>query len=159
MKASSSPISRTQQGTRTSLAHPATIDHLLGLGVTTVELLPIHAMVSEPHLVRMGLVNYWGYQPVSFFAPHPAYSSRRDPLGPADAFMPPVAENTVTASTLAAGADIGKDNGAMDFIANATGAIYAKSWTPQLQKLAAGQQTPDALLASVQKDYESQVRN
>ncbi|MEV4620641.1 ABC transporter substrate-binding protein [Asanoa sp. NPDC049573] len=81
------------------------------------------------------------------------------PMGPADAYMPPVQEGTVTASTLAAGATIGKDNGAMDFIANATGAIYAKSWTPQLQKLAAGQQTPDALLKSVQKDYETQVKN
>ncbi|MEV4539253.1 ABC transporter substrate-binding protein [Asanoa sp. NPDC049518] len=81
------------------------------------------------------------------------------PMGPADAYMPPVQEGTVTASTLAAGATIGKDNGAMDFIANATGAIYAKGWTPQLQKLAAGQQTPDGLLKSVQKDYETQVKN
>jgi raffinose/stachyose/melibiose transport system substrate-binding protein len=80
------------------------------------------------------------------------------PMGPSDAYMPPVQQNTVTAATLAAGATIGQDNGAMDFIANATGAIYAKSWTPQLQKLAAGQQTPDALLKSVQKDYESQVK-
>lgn len=79
------------------------------------------------------------------------------PMGPAEAYMPPVAQGTVTASTLAAGATIGKDNGSMDFIANATGAIYAKSWTPQLQKFAAGQQTPDGLLKSVQKDYTSQV--
>ncbi|HEV7711480.1 MAG TPA: ABC transporter substrate-binding protein [Asanoa sp.] len=81
------------------------------------------------------------------------------PMGPADAYMPAVQEGTVTASTLAAGATIGKDNGAMDFIANATGAIYAKGWTPQLQKLAAGEQTPDALLKSVQKDYKTQVKN
>ncbi|GIE82982.1 hypothetical protein Aph02nite_89320 [Actinoplanes philippinensis] len=81
------------------------------------------------------------------------------PMGPADAYMPAVKEGSVTAATLAAGAVIGQDNGAMDFIANATGAIYAKSWTPQLQKLAAGQQTPEALLAAVQKDYESQVKN
>lgn len=80
------------------------------------------------------------------------------PMGPADAYMPPIQQGTVTASTLNAGATIGQDNGAMDFIANATGAIYAKSWTPQLQKLAAGQQTPGALLGSVQKDYESQVK-
>jgi len=80
------------------------------------------------------------------------------PMGPSDAYMPPVKEGTVTAATLAAGATIGQDNGSMDFIANATGAIYAKSWTPQLQKLAAGQQAPDALLKSVQKDYESQVK-
>ncbi|GAA3929261.1 ABC transporter substrate-binding protein [Actinoplanes auranticolor] len=80
------------------------------------------------------------------------------PMGPTDAYMPAVGKDTVTASTLAAGATIGKDNGAMDFIANATGAIYAKSWTPQLQKLAAGQQTPQGLLTAVQKDYESQVK-
>jgi raffinose/stachyose/melibiose transport system substrate-binding protein len=80
------------------------------------------------------------------------------PMGPADAYMPAVAKDTVTAATLDAGATIGEDNGAMDFIANATGAIYAKSWTPQLQKLAADQQTPEELLKSVQKDYESQVK-
>jgi raffinose/stachyose/melibiose transport system substrate-binding protein len=80
------------------------------------------------------------------------------PMGPADAFMPTISEGTVTASTLAAGAKIGQDNGAMDFIANATGAIYAKSWTPQLQKLAAGAVEPKALIASVQKDYESQLK-
>ncbi|MFF5250416.1 ABC transporter substrate-binding protein [Streptosporangium sp. NPDC000095] len=79
------------------------------------------------------------------------------PMGPADAHMPPLAQDTVTASTLAAGAKIGEDNGAMDFIANATGAIYAKSWTPQLQKLVGGQQTPEGLLKSVQSDYQSQV--
>jgi raffinose/stachyose/melibiose transport system substrate-binding protein len=80
------------------------------------------------------------------------------PMGPSDAYMPAVQQNTVTAATLAAGAKIGQDNGSMDFIANATGAIYAKSWTPQLQKLVAGQQNPDALLKSVQKDYVSQVK-
>ncbi|AWS43760.1 ABC transporter substrate-binding protein [Streptosporangium sp. 'caverna'] len=79
------------------------------------------------------------------------------PMGPADASMPQVTPGTVTESTLAAGAQIAKDNGAMDFIANATGAIYAKSWTPQLQKLVAGEQRPDALLKSVQEDYLSQV--
>jgi raffinose/stachyose/melibiose transport system substrate-binding protein len=79
------------------------------------------------------------------------------PMGPADAPMPAVAQGTVTAETLAAGAKISQDNGAMDFIANATGAIYAKSWTPQLQKLFAGEQTPDGLLKSVQSDYQSQV--
>jgi raffinose/stachyose/melibiose transport system substrate-binding protein len=80
------------------------------------------------------------------------------PMGPADAEMPPVKKGSVTASTLDAGSKIGQDNGAMDFIANATGAIYAKGWTPQLQKLVAGQQSPDALLKSVQSDYESQVK-
>jgi raffinose/stachyose/melibiose transport system substrate-binding protein len=79
------------------------------------------------------------------------------PMGPSDAFMPPSAEGSVTAGTLGSGAKVVADNGAMDFIANATGAIYAKSWTPQVQKLAAGQQTPEGLLSSVQKDYESQT--
>jgi raffinose/stachyose/melibiose transport system substrate-binding protein len=79
------------------------------------------------------------------------------PMGPADASMPAIQQGTVTAETLAAGAKISQDNGAMDFIANATGAIYAKSWTPQLQKLFAGEQTPDGLLKSVQSDYKSQV--
>ncbi|WP_121193312.1 ABC transporter substrate-binding protein [Motilibacter peucedani] len=80
------------------------------------------------------------------------------PMGPADAFMPPVKEGTVTAATLEAGAKIGQDNGAMDFIANATGAIYAKSWTPNLQKMVGGQQTGDGMLAAVQKDYQSQLK-
>jgi raffinose/stachyose/melibiose transport system substrate-binding protein len=79
------------------------------------------------------------------------------PMGPADASMPPMAQDTVTASTLAAAAQVDKDGTAMDFIANATGAIYAKSWTPQLQKLVAGDQTPDGLLQSVQHDYTEQV--
>lgn len=80
------------------------------------------------------------------------------PMGAQDAYMPAVATDTVTGQTLAAGTKIGQDNGGMDFIANATSAIYAKSWTPQLQKLAAGQQQPDALLKSVQSDYESQIK-
>jgi raffinose/stachyose/melibiose transport system substrate-binding protein len=79
------------------------------------------------------------------------------PLGPADAPMPDVEQDTATAATLAAGAEIAKNNGAMDFIANATGSIYAKSWTPNLQKLVAGQQTPQGLMKSVQADYERQV--
>jgi raffinose/stachyose/melibiose transport system substrate-binding protein len=79
------------------------------------------------------------------------------PMGPPDAYMPDVDPDTVTASTLAAGAQIGTDNGAMDFIANATGAIYAKGWTPQLQKLVGGEQTPEGLLSAVQDAYEDQV--
>jgi len=81
------------------------------------------------------------------------------PMGPADAFMPPVKEGSTTAATLAAGAQLSEANGAMDFIANATGAIYAQSWTPNLQKLVAGEQTPEGLLSSVQSDYESQIGN
>lgn len=79
------------------------------------------------------------------------------PIGPANAHMPATESGTVTAGTLAAATQISQGNDAMDFIANATGAIYAKSWTPQLQKLVAGQQTPDGLLKSVQGDYASQL--
>ncbi|MDT0157948.1 extracellular solute-binding protein [Microbacterium sp. ARD32] len=79
------------------------------------------------------------------------------PMGAVGAYMPPVEEGTTTAATLGAGDVIGEVNGAMDFIANATGAIYAQSWTPNLQKMVAGEQTPAGLLESVQSDYESQV--
>lgn len=79
------------------------------------------------------------------------------PMGPVDAFMPEIDPNSVTAQTLAAGATVGANNGSMDFIANATGAIYAKSWTPNLQKLFAGEQTPEGLLSSVQADYLDQI--
>jgi glycogen operon protein len=60
------------------------IPYLRELGITAVELLPVFAF--DPQACPPGLVNYWGYQPVSFFAPHPAYSSRRDALGPVDEF-------------------------------------------------------------------------
>lgn len=63
------------RGTYAGLAHPVTIEHLRGLGVTTLELLPIQAIADEPHLTRRGLVNYWGYNTLGFFAPHPAYAT------------------------------------------------------------------------------------
>jgi len=79
------------------------------------------------------------------------------PMGPTDAFMPEIDADTVTAQTLAAGATIGEDDGAMEFIANATGSIYAKSWTPNLQKMVAGEQDPAGLLSTVQADYEKEI--
>jgi glycogen operon protein len=63
------------RGTYAGLAHPAFVEHLLALGVTAVELLPVHHFVSEPHLLRRGLTNYWGYNTLGYFAPHAAYSS------------------------------------------------------------------------------------
>ena len=63
------------RGTYAGLAHPAFIEHLQSLGVTAVELLPVHHFVSEPHLLRRGLTNYWGYNTLGYFAPHAAYSS------------------------------------------------------------------------------------
>jgi glycogen operon protein len=65
------------RGTYAGLAHPAAIDYLTNLGVTAVELQPIHQFVSEPALQRRGKANYWGYNSIAFFAPHGAYSSRR----------------------------------------------------------------------------------
>ncbi|WP_338751104.1 glycogen debranching protein GlgX [Janibacter alittae] len=67
------------RGTYAGLAHPATIEHLLDLGVTSVELLPVHAHVDEPHLRDLGLTNHWGYNTIGFFAPHAAYASSSEP--------------------------------------------------------------------------------
>jgi isoamylase len=63
------------RGTYAGLAHPAIIEHLQRLGVTAVELMPVHHFLSEAQLLRNGLVNYWGYNTHGFFAPHAAYSS------------------------------------------------------------------------------------
>ena len=63
------------RGTYAGLAHPAVIDHLKRLGVTSIELLPVHHFVPEPALLRRGLTNYWGYNSIGYFAPHAAYSS------------------------------------------------------------------------------------
>ena len=63
------------RGSYAGLAHPAVIEYLVALGITTVELLPVQQFVSEPGLLRRGLTNYWGYNTVGFFAPHAGYSS------------------------------------------------------------------------------------
>ena len=64
-----------ERGTFAAFAHPAFIDHLLSIGVTTVELLPVHAFLQQRALVNRGLRNYWGYDTAAFFAP--ARISRR----------------------------------------------------------------------------------
>ena len=56
------------------------IRYLKSLGVTAVELLPAHHFLQDRHLVEQGLSNYWGYSPVSFFAPHTGYSVDREPM-------------------------------------------------------------------------------
>jgi glycogen operon protein len=63
------------RGTYAGLAHPAAIEHLTRLGVSAVELMPVHQFVHDGHLVSRGLRNYWGYNSIGFFAPHGAYSS------------------------------------------------------------------------------------
>jgi isoamylase len=75
-----------QRGTYAGLAHPASVAHLTNLGVTAVELLPIHAFTHEPHLVRRGLTNHWGYNTLGFFAPHAPYAAASDPQGVVDEF-------------------------------------------------------------------------
>jgi glycogen operon protein len=63
------------RGTYAGMAHPAAIEHLVNLGITAVELLPIHHFVHEPHLLEKGLRNYWGYHSVGYFAPHAEYAA------------------------------------------------------------------------------------
>lgn len=64
-----------ERGTFAALADPRFIDHLHHLGVTTIELLPVHAFLQDRFLVERGLRNYWGYSTLSYFAPEPAYLS------------------------------------------------------------------------------------
>jgi isoamylase len=63
------------RGSYAGLAHQAALEYLTGLGVTAVELLPVHQYVPEEFLVRRRLTNYWGYNSIGYFAPHQAYSA------------------------------------------------------------------------------------
>src|SRR6202044_997182 len=63
------------RGTYAGLGHDAAIAHLRALGVTAVELLPVHQNVPESFLLSRGLANYWGYNTIGFFAPHNGYSA------------------------------------------------------------------------------------
>ncbi|MFX1120715.1 glycogen debranching protein GlgX [Escherichia coli] len=62
------------RGTYKALGHPVMLNYLKQLGITALELLPVAQFASEPRLQRMGLSNYWGYNPVAMFALHPAYA-------------------------------------------------------------------------------------
>ncbi|HDR17098.1 MAG TPA: glycogen debranching enzyme GlgX [Desulfobacteraceae bacterium] len=66
------------RGTVDGLAAQPVIEHLKYLGVTAIELLPVHAFVKDRHLMEKGLTNYWGYNTIGYFAPHPAYLGRRN---------------------------------------------------------------------------------
>jgi isoamylase len=72
------------RGTYAGLANDAAIAHLKRLGVTAVELLPVHAFNDERRLIELGLGNYWGYNTVGFFAPDPRYSSQAGQAGLAE---------------------------------------------------------------------------
>ncbi|HET7246759.1 MAG TPA: glycogen debranching protein GlgX [Streptosporangiaceae bacterium] len=69
-----SAVPEAERGTYLGMSHPAVIEHLQGLGVTAVELMPVHQFVSDAFLTERGLANYWGYNTIGFFAPHNAYA-------------------------------------------------------------------------------------
>jgi glycogen operon protein len=64
------------RGTYSAVAHPAVIDHLVKLGVTAIELMPVHQFIHDHRLRQLGLRNYWGYNTIAFMAPHNGYSAR-----------------------------------------------------------------------------------
>ncbi|MEE4542546.1 glycogen debranching protein GlgX [Streptomyces sp. V4-01] len=66
------------RGTYAALAHPAVIGHLVELGVTTLELMPVHQFIQDHRLADAGLANYWGYNTIGFFAPHNGYCALGD---------------------------------------------------------------------------------
>jgi isoamylase len=98
------------RGTYAGLAHPAAIEHLTALGVTAVELMPIHQFIHEPHLLEKGLRNYWGYHSIGYFAPHGEYSSAGDSEGQVVEFK------TMVRSLHAAGLEV-----ILDVVYNHTG--------------------------------------
>jgi isoamylase len=63
------------RGTYAGIGHPAVIEHLTALGVTAIELMPVHQFAQDGYLLERGLSNYWGYNTIGFFAPHNAYAS------------------------------------------------------------------------------------
>jgi len=68
-------IPERERGTYAGLAHPAMVDHLLELGVTAIELMPVHQFVHDDVLIQRGLSNYWGYNSIGFFAPHNGFAA------------------------------------------------------------------------------------
>ncbi|MFO7784234.1 MAG: glycogen debranching protein GlgX, partial [Desulfatiglandales bacterium] len=72
-------IPEEMRGTYAGLAHPAAIEYLAALGVTAVELLPVHQFIHDAHLVERGLRNYWGYNSIGYLAPHNGYAGRGRP--------------------------------------------------------------------------------
>ncbi|WP_125610287.1 glycogen debranching protein GlgX [Specibacter cremeus] len=68
-----------QRGTFAAVAHPAVVSHVKSLGITAIELMPVHQFVQDDALLSKGLRNYWGYNSIGFFAPHNEYAATRDP--------------------------------------------------------------------------------
>ena len=71
-------VPEEMRGTYAGLAHPAVVDHLAKLGVTAIELMPVHQFVQDSTLQEQGLRNYWGYNTLGFFAPHADYAASRE---------------------------------------------------------------------------------
>ncbi|MCB0969749.1 MAG: glycogen debranching enzyme, partial [Ilumatobacter sp.] len=71
-------VDPSRRGTYRGMASPAIIEHLQSLGVTAIELLPVHTFVDDRFLVERGLRNYWGYQSIGFFAPEQRYLETGD---------------------------------------------------------------------------------
>jgi isoamylase len=74
-------VERSIRGTYAGLASKASIDHLVKLGITAVELMPVHHFLQDRNLLERGLSNYWGYNTLNFFTPEPTYASRKTPAG------------------------------------------------------------------------------
>jgi glycogen operon protein len=71
-------VPKEDRGTYAGLAHPAVVSHLQKLGVTALELMPVHQFIQDSTLLDKGLRNYWGYNTLAFFAPHAAYAAQGD---------------------------------------------------------------------------------
>ena len=71
-------VPQAHRGTYKGLGTKAVVDYIKSLGVTSVELLPIHTFINDSHLLERGLANYWGYNTIGFFAPDPRYAHERE---------------------------------------------------------------------------------
>jgi isoamylase len=80
------------RGTYSAIAHPVMIDHLRSLGITAIELMPVHHFANDSTLIDRGLSNYWGYNTIGFFAPDSKYSSSASPGGQVQEFKSMVRE-------------------------------------------------------------------
>src|SRR6185437_16714993 len=68
-------VPESLRGTYAGLGQKAVVDYVRSLGVTSIELLPIHSFINDSQLLEKGLANYWGYNSIGFFAPDPRYAS------------------------------------------------------------------------------------
>src|SRR5690606_10476896 len=71
-------VSEAHRSTFAGISNPSVLEHLTKLGITSIELMPVHAFVDDRHLLERGLKNYWGYNSIAFFAPHTPYLARGD---------------------------------------------------------------------------------